>query len=137
MSTHQIVSNNYAGPYQLKPSRVAVIVVWGMMACLAGLFYYLLDGMLMLLCCVALLLIYWQFNKSNKVIALQALDDNLWVLQYQAVSQPRQVHILKWLDHQAYIVLYFQEAKLAPLIIWYDQVSYQQWKNLKVCANLR
>lgn len=88
--------------------------------------------------CVFLLLgavVYILFyRKTPQITALDYLEGKEWTLS--AAGQKHRVHISHIIDHQAYIVVYFQHARTKPMIIWCDQVPFRQWKSFKVLAKM-
>ena len=121
--------------FQLKPSLIALVFQFAIFAVLMTLLYQVLA---IWLWCVFLLLglvIYALFYRRRpNISALEYLDGRDWTLT--KYGQPQRVQISHIIDHQVYIVVYFQHARTKPMIIWCDQVAFQQWKSLKVLAKM-
>ena len=111
--------------FKLKRSYCALAFQLFIFALLMYLLYQLLPIAIWLLCAAIGLVIY-QF---------EYLDGREWSLT--AKSRPTcRVCVSHVIDHQAYIVVYFQHAKAQPLLIWCDQLPLKQWKSLKVLTKL-
>ncbi|MBK0064164.1 hypothetical protein IAE20_12085 [Acinetobacter sp. S54] len=67
--------------------------------------------------------------------ALAYLDQHLWSIQWSNQEQIEQSQLYKVVDHHIYIVLHFYQNNNS-YIIWRDQVSLNEWKQLKVMAKL-
>ncbi|MBL8321996.1 MAG: hypothetical protein JNJ93_06980 [Acinetobacter sp.] len=74
------------------------------------------------------------YRGTPQVTALDHLDGREWTLS--AAGGKQRVQISHIIDHQAYIVLYFQHARAKPVIVWRDQVALKQWKSFKVLAKM-
>jgi len=82
------------------------------------------------------LIIYQLFYRKRPHIAqFECLDGREWTLTHHDQHTQRAL-ISHVIDHQAYVVVYFQHAKVRPLLIWCDQLPYQQWKSLKVLTKM-
>jgi hypothetical protein len=89
-----------------------------------------------LVCGVIGLVIYQLFyRKTPHIEQFEYLDGREWSLTATAQGT-RRVLISHVIDHQAYIVVYFQHAKARPLLIWCDQLPFKQWKSLKVLTKI-
>ncbi|NLN56728.1 MAG: hypothetical protein GX151_01930 [Gammaproteobacteria bacterium] len=137
---------------QLKRSRLALLFQLMVGSVIVLLLAQVLATWLWLCCCLILGGAYFKFLKSNRILSLDQLDEHEWSIAYfasQAESQHikilrkttpqqteiRRVQLRQVVDHQIYIVLYFQKA-LKPAVIWCDQVSAAEWKVLKVLAKV-
>ncbi|WP_228127260.1 hypothetical protein [Acinetobacter variabilis] len=105
-------------------------------AVLMFLLYQLLPMAIWLICGVIGLVIYQLFyRKTPHIEQFEYLDGREWSLT-AAAQGTRRVLISHVIDHQAYIVVYFQHAKARPLLIWCDQLPFKQWKSLKVLTKI-
>jgi hypothetical protein len=121
--------------FQLKPSKVAWFFQFGlysllMLPCYLTLAWYV-TGLVGLLA----LLAWYVFMKQRQVVAFAQLKANEWTVKYTDTSQIQHLNLKKLLDHEIYIVLYWQEQP-QPCIVWRDQLTLQEWKQLKVLAKL-
>lgn len=123
------------GRFQLKRSYLALMFQLSIFAVLMTLLYQLLP---LGIWCVFFLLgtvVYMLFyRKTPQITALDYLEGKEWTLS--TAGQKHRVHISHIIDHQAYIVVYFQHARTKPIIIWCDQVPFRQWKSFKVLAKM-
>ena len=69
-------------------------------------------------------------------ICFEHLDAREWSLSSAQSEQIQRVSVSHIIDHQLYIVVYFQHFRAKPLLIWMDQLPRQQWKALKKLAKL-
>ena len=122
--------------FKLKRSKCALVFQLFIFAVLMFLLYQLLPLALWLMCGIIGLVIYQLFyRKTPPIEQFEYLDGREWSLT--AASQgTRRVLISHVIDHQAYIVVYFQHAKARPLLIWCDQLPFKQWKSLKVLTKI-
>lgn len=74
--------------------------------------------------------------KKMLPFSLYYLDQNEWTLYIGKHAQSQSVHMTKLVNHQLYIAIYLEERQHSPLIIWRDQLSFKEWKNLMVLAKL-
>lgn len=122
--------------FKLKRSKCALVFQLFIFAVLMFLLYQLLSVTIWLVCGVIGLVIYQLFyRKTPHIEQFQYLDGREWSLT-AAAQGTRRVLISHVIDHQAYIVVYFQHAKARPLLIWCDQLPFKQWKSLKVLTKI-
>ncbi|MHA3053328.1 hypothetical protein [Acinetobacter sp. ANC 4640] len=81
------------------------------------------------------LLAWYVFMKQRQVVAFAQLKANEWTVKYTKTSQIQHLSLKKLLDHEIYIVLYWQEQP-QPCVVWRDQLALQEWKQLKILAKL-
>ncbi|MHA3055748.1 hypothetical protein [Acinetobacter sp. ANC 4633] len=81
------------------------------------------------------LLAWYVFMKQRQVVAFAQLKANEWTVKYTMTSQIQHLTLKKLLDHEIYIVLYWQEQS-QRCVVWRDQLALQEWKQLKVLAKL-
>ncbi|WP_313659349.1 hypothetical protein [Acinetobacter variabilis] len=122
--------------FRLKRSKCALVFQLFIFAVLMFLLYQLLPMAIWLVCGVIGLVIYQLFyRKTPHIEQFEYLDGREWSLT-AAAQGTRRVLISHVIDHQAYIVVYFQHAKARPLLIWCDQLPFKQWKSLKVLTKI-
>ncbi|WP_180014601.1 hypothetical protein [Acinetobacter sp. YH16031] len=122
--------------FKLKRSKCALVFQLFIFAVLMFLLYQLLPVIMWLVCGVIGLVIYQLFyRKTPHIEQFEYLDGREWSLT-AAAQGTRRVLISHVIDHQAYIVVYFQHAKARPLLIWCDQLPFKQWKSLKVLTKI-
>ncbi|BCT88075.1 MULTISPECIES: hypothetical protein [Acinetobacter] len=122
--------------FKLKRSKCALVFQLFIFAVLMFLLYQLLPVIMWLVCGVIGLVIYQLFyRKIPHIEQFEYLDGREWSLT-AAAQGTRRVLISHVIDHQAYIVVYFQHAKARPLLIWCDQLPFKQWKSLKVLTKI-
>ena len=122
--------------FKLKCSKCALVFQLFIFAVLMFLLYQLLPMTIWLVCGVIGLFIYQLFyRKTPHIEQFEYLDGREWSLT-AAAQGTRRVLISHVIDHQAYIVVYFQHAKARPLLIWCDQLPFKQWKSLKVLTKI-
>ena len=122
--------------FKLKRSKCALVFQLFIFAVLMFLLYQLLPMTIWLVCGVIGLVIYQLFyRKTPHIEQFEYLDGREWSLT-AAAQGTRRVLVSHVIDHQAYIVVYFQHAKARPLLIWCDQLPFKQWKSLKVLTKI-
>ncbi|MFV5524451.1 hypothetical protein VXQ23_07225 [Acinetobacter variabilis] len=122
--------------FRLKRSKCALVFQLFIFAVLMFLLYQLLPVAIWLICGVIGLVIYQLFyRKTPHIEQFEYLDGREWSLT-AAAQGTRRVLVSHVIDHQAYIVVYFQHAKARPLLIWCDQLPFKQWKSLKVLTKI-
>lgn len=122
--------------FKLRRSKCALVFQLFIFAILMFLLYQLLPVIMWLVCGVIGLVIYQLFyRKTPHIEQFEYLDGREWSLT-AAAQGTRRVLISHVIDHQAYIVVYFQHAKARPLLIWCDQLPFKQWKSLKVLTKI-
>jgi len=122
--------------FKLKRSKCALVFQLFIFAVLMFLLYQLLPVTIWLVCGVIGLVIYQLFyRKTPHIEQFEYLYGREWSLT-AAAQGTRRVLISHVIDHQAYIVVYFQHAKARPLLIWCDQLPFKQWKSLKVLTKI-
>ncbi|MGQ0473826.1 MULTISPECIES: hypothetical protein [Acinetobacter] len=122
--------------FKLRRSKCALVFQLFIFAVLMFLLYQLLPVTIWLVCGVIGLVIYQLFyRKTPHIEQFEYLDGREWSLT-AAAQGTRRVLISHVIDHQAYIVVYFQHAKARPLLIWCDQLPFKQWKSLKVLTKI-
>lgn len=74
--------------------------------------------------------------KRPQLAQIAYLDKKLWSLAYHSQNTISRVKILKVIDYQIFIVIYFEGNKTLTSIIWFDQMSLAEWKKLKTLEKL-
>ncbi len=124
------------GCYRLKRSLLALAFQLTIFVILMWVLYQLLPVWIWGICLLAGLVMYQLFyRKQPHITQFEYLDGREWTLSYPDQHSQRAM-ISHVIDHQAYIVVYFQHAQVRPLLIWCDQLSRQQWKSLKVLTKM-
>ncbi len=122
--------------FQLKRSRLAFVFQLSIFTLLIILLQQLLPAWLWLLCIVLGVLTYIYGFKMPQPMCLEHLHAREWSLYHLKSQQVKRVSISHLIDHQVYIVVYFQHFQEKPLLIWVDQLPFKQWKALKQLAKL-
>lgn len=121
--------------FQLQRSYLALLFQLCIFSVLMTVLHQLLPFALwcgfLLLGAVIYLLFY---RKASKITGLDYLDGKEWTIS--AAGGQHRAHISHIVDHQAYIVVYFQHARAKPIIVWCDQMPFRQWKSFKVLAKM-
>lgn len=123
--------------FDLQYSRFAAVLQFLLFIIITILLYQLLILPIWLLCLFLMSLAWFVFQKKPQITRFEYLDDQLWSLCFSDVTRPiqqRKIHHV--IDHQCYIVVYFADVQHQSCIIWWDQLSLLQWKNLKLLAKL-
>ncbi|GEA66834.1 hypothetical protein PA3_09920 [Acinetobacter pittii] len=122
--------------FELKYSRVSVIFQLFVGLGLAILLYQLLTP-IWWLCAVVLLFIgSIFFLKQAQISQIEYLDQKLWSVAYFSKKEIYRAEITKIFDYQLFVVIYLEETPTNIAIVWFDQLSIQQWKRLKVLEKL-
>ncbi|HFF5385496.1 TPA: hypothetical protein ACGDO1_003845, partial [Acinetobacter baumannii] len=103
---------------------------------LAVLFYQLMPLLWWLVVISLLFISFIFFLKRPQLAQIAYLDKKLWSLAYKSQNTVSRVKILKIIDCQIFIVIYFEGHKTLTSIIWFDQMSLAEWKKLKTLEKL-
>ena len=123
--------------FELQYSRFSIALQLFILLLIVSLTYSLLSLALWLSSCILLVLSWFLFLKQPRLKRFEYLDQQEWSFEFYDSSLPIQCRkIEKIIDHQAYVVLYFSDPEHKNFIIWWDQLSLLQWKNLKLHAKL-
>ena len=134
MADVPIVASHHA--FHLKRSRIVIVfqsVFFALM--MFGLFQLLHP----ILCIVVLLVgcVVWGIHfRQPYVEHLEQLDHAEWSFKISSSTQIQRSQVTGMFDHQFYVILYFSNQKLKPLVIWQDQLPLISWKMLKTRVNL-
>lgn len=122
--------------FQLKRSRLAVLFQLIMLIVLIGVLQQLLSlGLWLLFSVLAIMALIYSLSQPW-VQRFEYLDQQQWSLLHSNSAQVVQVSMRHIIDHQVYMVIYFDAAQHKPVLIWRDQLSVLQWKGLKNLAHV-
>ena len=122
--------------FQLRRSRLAFVFQLIIFTLLIVLLQQLLSPWLWGLCILLAVIGFTYTLKVPEPIYFEHLDAREWSLASARSEQIQRVSVSHIIDHQFYIVIYFQHFRAKPLLIWMDQLPRQQWKALKQLAKL-
>ena len=122
--------------FQLRRSRLAFVFQLIVFTLLILLLQQLLSLWLWVLCILLAVIAYAYALKVPQPIYFEHLAAREWSLSSTQSKQVKRVSVSHMIDHQLYIVVYFQHFREKPLLIWIDQLPRQQWKALKKLAKL-
>ena len=117
--------------FKLKYSRFSIIFQFFIGLGLAALFYQLIPILWWLVAVCLLFISFIFFLKRPQLAQIAYLDQKLWSLSFHSEQTISRVEILKIIDYQIFIVVYFEGDKTLTSVIWFDQMSLSQWKQLK------
>lgn len=117
--------------FKLKYSRFSIIFQFFIGLSLAVLFYQLLPILWWLVAVCLLFISFIFFLKRPQLAQIAYLDQKLWSLSFHSEQTISRVEILKIIDYQIFVVVYFEGDKTLTSVIWFDQMSLSQWKQLK------
>ena len=120
--------------FHLKRSRFAIAFHFSIFFLLMWVLSFTLSDTLWIACGVLGIIFYVLFARKNqkRVHSLSHLDGRQWTVVQDKHQDT--VEISHLIDHQFYIVIYFQHFKAKPVLIWWDQVARKDWKELKKLA---
>ncbi|WP_335952803.1 hypothetical protein [Acinetobacter higginsii] len=125
------------GVFELQRSRFAIALQLLIFIAILGLTYSLLALWIWLLCFGMMSVAWFLFLKRPQIRRFEYLDHQECSFEfYDPKLKIQRRQIIKILDQQLYIVLYFSHKKHKNCIIWWDQLSHSQWKKLKLRAKL-
>ncbi|MEQ1452102.1 hypothetical protein [Acinetobacter seifertii] len=117
--------------FKLKYSRFSIIFQFFIGLGLAALFYQLIPILWWLVAACLLFISFISFLKRPQLVQIDYLDQKLWSLSFHSEQTISRVEILKIIDYQIFIVVYFEGDKTLTSVIWFDQMPLSQWKQLK------
>ncbi|MCH2002414.1 hypothetical protein [Acinetobacter seifertii] len=117
--------------FKLKYSRFSIIFQFFIGLSLAALFYQLIPILWWLVAVCLLFISFIFFLKRPQLVQIAYLDQKLWSLSFHLEQTISRVEILKIIDYQIFIVVYFEGDKTLTSVIWFDQMSLSQWKQIK------
>lgn len=123
--------------FELQSSRFSLVL---QLFCFLGiniLLYQLLSAFLWLVCLLIMGWAGWSALNKPKINQIEYLCDDDWSIRFDGVEPNiEQGKLLKIVDHHLYIVLYFSNIESKTCVIWWDQLSLNQWKMLKLLSKL-
>ncbi|GAA5563327.1 hypothetical protein Asch03_00814 [Acinetobacter schindleri] len=117
--------------FKLKYSRFSIIFQFFIGLGLAALFYQLIPILWWLVAVCLLFISFIFFLKRPQLAQIAYLDQKLWSLSFHSEQTISRVEILIIIDYQIFVVVYFEGDKTLTSVIWFDQMSLSQWKQLK------
>ena len=120
----------------LKRSRLAIAFLLLTFILITILSFETLPVFIFLLIFIIQSTIYYFFIKRMKLFSLHYLDHDEWTLLFDRQNRTERIYITRLINHHLYIVIYFEGSKHDSVIIWCDQLSVNQWKNLVVLARI-
>ena len=123
--------------FNLKRSRLALVFQLCIFVLLSVLLYIALPLWLWGIAMFAAIVAYALGLRLPPEIQLEHLDERDWTLSGREPRTVKLVQISHVVDHQLYVVVYFQHFREKPLLIWCDQLSWQEWKDLKMLTKLQ
>ncbi|KYQ78413.1 hypothetical protein AWW73_07415 [Acinetobacter lactucae] len=122
--------------FELKYSRVSVIFQLFIGLGLAILLYQLLMPIWWLCAVIFIFIGFIFFLKQTQISQIEYLDQKLWSVAYYSEKEIYRAEIRKIIDYQMFVVIYFEGASAKATTVWFDQLSIEQWKRLKVLEKL-
>ena len=122
--------------FQLKPSHLALVFQWVCLFIISFCLFNIFNILLWLISILVMVFIYFIFLKQAKIQKIEQLDHDEWSIQYLNSTDIQHSKIMRMIDHKIYIVIYLEDKKIKPLVIWHDQISDIQWKMLKIRIKL-
>lgn len=118
--------------YVLKPSRIALVFQLCSLLIILLTFYQILSFAQLLLLSLLAFASFLFFLRQDRIVTLATLDEQDWSIQYAHSRIKQRVHIHKMIDQHFFVVIYFQEKTIKPMIVWCDQLPRRSWKSLKI-----
>ena len=122
--------------YSLKHSRLSIVFQLLLLMLIAVMMFLTFTMGIALICVLAMFATWRWFNRAEKLHYLQQLDQSEWSLKFENQSTTYRVRLEKMVQHHFYIVIYFQNKKHKPVIIWKDQLDRIAWKALLTRCHL-
>lgn len=122
--------------FELKYSRFSIIFQLFIGLSLAILLYQLLSPIWWLIALILFSISFLIFLKQSRISQIAYLDQNFWSVAYSSQKIISRLEITKIIDYHMFMVIYFEGASMKVAIIWFDQLSLQHWKKLKVLQKL-
>ncbi|WP_335973157.1 hypothetical protein [Acinetobacter calcoaceticus] len=118
--------------FELKYSRFSIIFQLFIGLSLTILLYQLLSPIWWLIALILLSISFLLFFKQPRISQIAYLDQKSWSVAYSSQKIISRIEIIKIIDYQLFMVIYFEGAPIKVAIIWFDQLPLQDWKKLKV-----
>ena len=122
--------------YSLKHSRLSIVFQLFILILISIVLFSILNLVVAILCLLGLFIVLIWFRQAEKLQYLQHLDQSEWSLKFQNKSKIQRVHLEKMIQHHFYVVIYFQNKKHKPVLIWRDQLDLISWKKLLTRCHL-
>ena len=122
--------------FNLKRSQLLITFQIIFFIIITILLFKTLSFLIFLFTFLTAFLFLYLFIKNTQLFSLYHLDGNEWTLFVENENKTESIHIDRIINHYLYIVIYTDSSQYKPLIIWCDQLSKQQWKNLVVLAKI-
>ncbi|WP_227574866.1 hypothetical protein [Acinetobacter calcoaceticus] len=118
--------------FELKYSRFSIIFQLFIGLSLAILIYQLLSPIWWLIALILLSISFLLFFKHSRISQIAYLDQKSWSVEYSSQKIISRIEIIKIIDYQLFMVIYFEGEPIKVAIIWFDQLPLQDWKKLKI-----
>ncbi|WP_277559977.1 hypothetical protein [Acinetobacter beijerinckii] len=123
--------------FELQYSRFSIVLQFFIFLTILILSYQLLHPMLWLLSIGIMAFAWFKLFKQPSIIRFEYLDQHIWSFEFSDKNLAIQrLKITKIIDHKAYVSIHIADSSCKTYIIWWDQLSYLQRKNLKLLAKL-
>lgn len=123
--------------FELQYSRFSIVLQLLIFLGINFLSYLLLKPLFFFISFLFMCGAWALFFKQSQIKKIENLEKNLWSVEFSDQNLDiQQREILKIIDHHCYIMIYFSDPQHKNLIIWWDQLSYFHWKNLKTLVKL-
>ena len=122
--------------YTLKHSRLSTVFQFLVLMLISVALFSTLHLVVAVMCLLGMLAAWIWFKRAAKLQYLQHLDQLEWSLKFQNKSTIQRVRLEKMIQHYFYVVIYFQDKKHKPVLIWKDQLDLISWKKLLTRCHL-
>ena len=121
--------------FYLRRSRVAIVFQICILILILSIVFNLLPLWLFCLTFLVVLFSFWLQLQRASLSYFEAFSLQEWSVALSD-QQVERMQLLRVVDHHWYIVLYFQQQHRQNYVIWYDQLSSNDWKKLKLLAKM-
>lgn len=123
--------------FELQYSRFSIVLQLLSFLGISFLSYLLLKPLFFFISVLFMCGAWALFFKQYQIKKIENLEKNLWSVEFSDPNLDiQQREIVKIIDHHCYIVIHFSDPQHKNLVIWWDQLSYFHWKNLKILVKL-
>ncbi|WP_019385421.1 hypothetical protein [Acinetobacter venetianus] len=123
--------------FELQYSRFSIVLQLLIFLGISFLSYLLLKPLFFFISFLFMCGVWVLFFKQSQIKKIENLEKNLWSVEFSDPNLDiQQREIVKIIDHHCYIVIYFSDPQHKNLVIWWDQLAYFHWKNLKILVKL-
>lgn len=123
--------------FHLKHSRISIVFQLVIILLIIFILYPLLNIVFFIFSIILLIISFLFFHKKAHIEYFAYLDEDVWSLKYNNNEKIYRVELQRILNHQLYIVVYLKKSEQKPLVVWFDQLDRDEWKNLKKLAILK